>query len=76
MSGEILDIEGGGREMSDKLLFRRATRISLDSIENYEKVPVERMKRQRMLSSEHLNHFAPKHYPSIFLDQRLRSQLF
>lgn len=41
-----------------------------------EKVSVEQTKRQRILSHHLLSWFAPKHYPRMFLDQRLGSRLF
>ncbi len=38
-----------------------------------ERLSVEQTRRQRVLSSQLLNSFTPKHYPHMFLDWRLRS---
>ena len=35
--------------------------------------PTERIKRQRIVSSQLFINCTPKHYPSVFFDRRLRS---
>ena len=60
--------------MSPELFSRRATRRNFDFTEK--KVSVEQTRRQRTLSHDILSWFTLKHYPSIFLDQRLRSRFF
>ncbi len=53
--------------MGSKLLFREST------MKRY-RINVMRAKRQRILSGAFPRQFAAKHYPCIFLDQRLRSR--
>ena len=38
------------------------------------KTSVEKLKRQRIMTCDFLNHFSLKHYPRIFLDQRLSTR--
>ncbi len=38
------------------------------------KASPEWMKRQRIFYNDFLNWFTPKHYPSVFLDNRLKSR--
>ncbi len=60
--------------MSMELLTHRGTKkyLSLGDRE----VNIVRAKRQRTISHNVLTWLTPKHYPSIFLDQRLRSRFF
>lgn len=60
--------------MSLELFSRRESRRYLSYPER--KTSVERTRRRRSCSFDTLNCFVPKHYPRIFLDQRLRSRLF
>ena len=57
--------------MSLELISQRAARRNHDFAEK--KFFVEQTKWQRVLSPEALSWPLLKHYPSIFLDQRLRS---
>jgi hypothetical protein len=59
--------------MDLELISRRTIRRGFDS--SKKEIPAERLKRQRPLSRDLFNKFAPKDYPSIFLDQRLGSRL-
>ena len=52
---------------------RRTEEAYLDSLKRGSSL--EKIKRQKALSSELLSWFAPKGYPCIFLDQRLSSRL-
>lgn len=60
--------------MSLKIVSRKAAKRHLDFLEN--RINVVQTKRERTLSNNLLSWFAPKHYPCIFLDQRLRSRFF
>ncbi|MFC1699136.1 hypothetical protein ACFL1I_04140 [Candidatus Omnitrophota bacterium] len=37
---------------------------------------IAQVRRQRVLSGCLMNWFTPKHYPSIFFDQRLKTKIF
>jgi len=67
--------------MRPKLLSRQNTiKRSLDfsgkevNLERSRRINVMMTKRQRILSSGFPGQFIAKHYPRIFLDQRLRSR--
>lgn len=60
--------------MGLSLISNRAERRSLELYQK--KITVEQTKRKRTLSKELEDWFSPKHYPSIFFDQRLRSRIF
>lgn len=61
--------------MSLKLVSRKAAKRHFDP-ERSRRINVVQMKRQWTLSNDLLSWFAPKRYPCIFLDQRLRSRFF
>jgi len=65
-------IEGG--KMNIELISRQSVRRHLGLPK--EKINVSRMKRQRAFSGGLISRFSPKHYPCIFLDQRLRTKYF
>jgi len=60
--------------MNPNLFSRRVKETYHDFPEKRDSL--EKIKRQRTLSSEVLSRFSPKHYPCIFLDQRLSSRFF
>lgn len=54
----------------DKTSHRVKTRYV--SLSDY-RYPIERIKRQRIVSNQLFINCTPKHYPSVFFDRRLRS---
>jgi hypothetical protein len=56
-------------------LFSRQVKDAYFDFPKKEATPAK-LKRQRTLSSELFKSFVLKHYPCVFLDQRLRSRLF
>ncbi len=55
-----------------ELICRRATKDGL--VLSTKKLSTAQKRHQQTLLADSLIHFAPKQYPCIFLDQRLRSR--